>query len=259
MRKPSTAVTRAKRAVAGGSRASKGDRKSTNAGLTTVNEGLTTVNAGLTTVNESLTAVNEGMLVDINVLKQSEQRITETLDFAEAVIESVPPLLILEPDLRVRTANQAFCRTFGVTAEQTQKQLIYELGNGQWNIPALRKLFEEILPFNSSFQKYEVTHDFEGLGQRIMLMSGRKVESMHAIVLSIEDITARKQAEEASYLSNEHFRQLANGIPNLSWTANAEGWIFWYNDRWYQYTGTTPRRWKVGAGKRFMTHSSWPA
>ena len=115
----------------------------------------------------------------------------------EAVIESVPPLVILEPDLRVRKANEAFYATFGVAAGQTEGRLIYELGNGQWNIPALRKLFGEILPQSKVFKNYEVTHDFETIGRRTMLMSGREVESMHAIVLSIEDISEREQKEEA--------------------------------------------------------------
>ena len=92
------------------------------------------------------------VLVDVNVLKQTEQKIREARDFAEAVIESVPPLVILEPDLRVRKANEAFYATFGVTAGQTEGRLIYELGNGQWNIPALRKLFEEILPQSKVFK-----------------------------------------------------------------------------------------------------------
>lgn len=148
------------------------------------------------------------MLMDINVLKQTERRIEEALDFANAVIEAVPPLIILEPDLRVRTANQSFYQTFKVSAEKTERRLIYELGNGQWNIPALRQLLEEILPRGKAFHQYEVTHDFEVLGRRTMLISGCKVDSMHAIVLSLEDITTRKQAEGVLSDRREKLEQL---------------------------------------------------
>ena len=138
------------------------------------------------------------------------------------MIESVPPLVILEPDLRVRKANEAFYATFGVTAGQTEGRLIYELGNGQWNIPALRKLFEEILPQSKVFKNYEVTHDFETIGRRTMLMSGREVESMHAIVLSIEDISERKQKEEALRKSEER-RSRAGAEDGIAHRKSLEG------------------------------------
>jgi two-component system CheB/CheR fusion protein len=180
------------------------------------------------------------VLVDVNALKETERKIGEARDFAQAVIESVPPLVVLEPDLRVRSANQAFYATFGVTAEQTEGRLIYELGNGQWSIPALRKLLEEILPRNQLFKQYEVTHNFEAIGRRTMLISGRQVESKSCIVLSIEDISERKAAEEALRESERQFRTLADTIPNLAWWANGDGYVTWYNRRWYEYTGTTP-------------------
>ncbi len=148
------------------------------------------------------------VLVDVNALKETERKIGEARDFAQAVIESVPPLVILEPDLRVRSANQAFYATFGVTAEQTEGRLIYELGNGQWSIPALRKLLEEILPRNKLFKQYEVTHDFEAIGRRTMLISGRQVESKSCIVLSIEDISEQREAREVLARSKEDLERL---------------------------------------------------
>lgn len=147
------------------------------------------------------------VLVDINVLKAAEQKIREARDFAEAIIDSVPSLVILDSGLRVRRANEAFYATFSVTAKQTEGHLIYELGNGQWNIPALRKLFEEVLPQKKFFKNYEVTHEFEGIGARTMLVSGRQVDHLHAIVLSIEDISVRKEAEDALRRSEDRMSQ----------------------------------------------------
>ncbi|HWI56018.1 MAG TPA: CheR family methyltransferase, partial [Bacillota bacterium] len=111
------------------------------------------------------------VLTDINALKQKEQEITQARNFAQAIIDAVPPLLILDPDLHVQTANQSFYHAFGVSPAQTERRLIYDLGNGQWNIPALRQLLEELLPHQRSLQDYEVAHDFEHLGRRTMLLN----------------------------------------------------------------------------------------
>jgi signal transduction histidine kinase len=99
----------------------------------------------------------------------------------------------------VRTANQSFYEAFGVTPEQTKGRLIFELGNGQWRIPALRQLLEDILPAKRSLHDYEVTHQFENLGPRTMLLNARQVDYEQTIILAFLDITERKRAEELAH------------------------------------------------------------
>jgi two-component system, chemotaxis family, CheB/CheR fusion protein len=94
-------------------------------------------------------------------------------------------------DLRVKHANGPFYRAFKTTPEETQGRLIYELGNGQCNIPELRKLLEEILPKESSFDDFEVMHEFETIGHRHMLLNARRLDHLDLIVLAIEDVTER--------------------------------------------------------------------
>jgi two-component system CheB/CheR fusion protein len=106
------------------------------------------------------------------------------------------PLLMLDTTLRVRSANQAFYETFQVSAEETEDRLIYELGNGQWDIPALRSLLENVLPESNVFDDYEVAHDFHHLGTRVMLVNARRLDHVQLILLGIRDITDRKEAEE---------------------------------------------------------------
>jgi signal transduction histidine kinase len=124
-------------------------------------------------------------------------------EIAEAIVATLPiALLVLETDLRVRIASQTFYETFQVTPEMTEGQLVYDLGNGQWNIPKLRTLLEEILPDNEIFIGYEVAHTFEGIGHRTMLLNGRRLDSVQLILLIIVDMTERKAIEEALQISH---------------------------------------------------------
>src|SRR5690242_2795602 len=121
-------------------------------------------------------------------------------DYALNIVDTVrEPLLILDTTLRVRSANRAFYQTFHVSAAETVDRLIYELGNGQWDIPELRTLLEDIVPKSSVFNDFELDHTFPVIGRRVMLLNARKLEAGHhgeLLVLAMEDVTARKRAEE---------------------------------------------------------------
>src|SRR5947208_12554655 len=107
---------------------------------------------------------------------------------------------MLDRDLCVNSANRAFYQTFHVTPEETESHLIYELGNGQWDIPDLRRLLEDIVPKSSVFNDFELEHTFPVIGRRVMLLNARKLQAGHhgeLLVLAMEDVTARKRAEEA--------------------------------------------------------------
>ena len=129
-------------------------------------------------------------------------------DYAEAVIQAVPPLLVLDEKLRVQTANESFRKHFKLSASQTVNHLVYELDNGQWNIPKLRTLLEEVLPRKSSFKDFEVTHEFKSIGRRTMLLSGRQVDHLQRILLFIKDITERRKAQAAIEVSEIRYRRL---------------------------------------------------
>src|SRR5437868_5403305 len=122
-------------------------------------------------------------------------------DYALNIVDTVrEPLLILDTTLRVRFANRAFCQTFHVSSDETENRLIYELGNGQWDIPALRTLLEDVVPKSSVFNDFELEHTFPVIGRRVMLLNARKLQAGHhgeLVVLAMEDVTPRKRAEEA--------------------------------------------------------------
>jgi transcriptional regulator with GAF, ATPase, and Fis domain len=124
------------------------------------------------------------------------QALSETLAMKSVLATIREPLLILDSALRVRTANRSFCRTFQVSQEITEEHFLYQLGNGEWDIPELRKLLEAILPHDSVFENFEVTKTFPALGRRTMLLNARKLWREESptglILLAIEDITSRQ-------------------------------------------------------------------
>src|SRR5271163_1883052 len=129
-----------------------------------------------------------------------EPLVEDIQNYAQNIVDTVrEPLLILDATLRVRSANRAFYQTFHVSPGETEGRLIYELGNGQWDIPDLRTLLEEIVPKSSVFDDFELEHTFPIIGRRVMLLNARKLQAGHhgeLLVLAMEDVTARKMAEE---------------------------------------------------------------
>jgi two-component system CheB/CheR fusion protein len=134
------------------------------------------------------------VFTDIDAARRGGALIEEARDFADAIVETLRnPLIILDADLRVKRANGIFYETFRVSPKDTEGHLLYDLGDGQWNIPRLRKLLEEILPSNSVFNDFAVEHEFPGIGHKRMLLNARRVLSndhqVKAILLVIEDTT----------------------------------------------------------------------
>lgn len=164
--------------------------------------------------------------MESNKVKQDEQEESKELamhymkTLAEVARES---FLILDHNLRVISANKVFYHNFVVRSAQTENQLLYELGNGQWNISELRRLLEEILPKKKIVKDYEVRHVFETIGERTMLLNARQIDSVQLIILALEDITDKKELEKklAEYARGlevkvaERTGELANRIREL--------------------------------------------
>jgi len=136
---------------------------------------------------------------EIELAAQNEE-LQYAREYAENIVETVHnPLVVLSYELKILTANHSFYDFFKVTPGETIGNFIYDLGNRQWDIPRLRDLFEKILPNDTVLNGYEVEHDFPGIGRKIILLNAREIFrkniGSHIILLAMEDITTRKQAE----------------------------------------------------------------
>ncbi|MBF0227691.1 MAG: sigma 54-interacting transcriptional regulator [Desulfobacterales bacterium] len=126
-----------------------------------------------------------------------KQKLENIIEIFENLLSSIrEPLVMLDSDLRVVKANQSFYQTFKVKPNETEGLLIYNIGNHQWSIPKLKDLFEKILPENSVFNDFEVEHNFENIGVKIMHLNARYIyiepNKSKMILLSIEDVTERE-------------------------------------------------------------------
>jgi nitrogen-specific signal transduction histidine kinase len=121
--------------------------------------------------------------------------------YVRTVIDTLrEPFLILDDNLVVKSANNVFYSVFRVTKAETEQKRVYDLGNGQWNIPKLKILLEDILPKNTFFEDFKVEHDFPGIGKKIMILNARRIytegDQKPIMLLAMEDITKQKQLEE---------------------------------------------------------------
>jgi two-component system CheB/CheR fusion protein len=142
-------------------------------------------------------------------LQDRNAQVERALDYANGIVETVrDPLLILDGGLRVERANRTFYRYFRVTPEETVGRLIYDLGTGQWDIPALRHALEQVLPKDARFEDFEVQQEFPEIGRRTLVINARKLlhdSGKESILLAIEDKTEIRKAEEgrAALLGSE--------------------------------------------------------
>ena len=187
--------------------------QSANEELLSSSEELQSLNEELETGKEELQSTNEELMILNQEMISLNEQLTVSRDYAEAIIVNIhEPLLVLDKNLRIKTANNAFYKTFRVTEPETEGNLIYNLGNKQWDIPELRRLLEKILPEKSVFNNFEVTQNFSSIGERVMMLNAREVINKNnpekLILLAIEDITEKIAARKKIEASEKRYSML---------------------------------------------------
>jgi two-component system, chemotaxis family, CheB/CheR fusion protein len=187
--------------------------QSANEELMSSSEETQSLNEELETSKEELQSTNEELMGANQELLDLNEHLTEAKDYAEAIIATIrEPLLVIDKNLRVKTANQSYYRLFHTQESEVEGKLIYELDNKQWDIPTLRDLLETILPQKSMLTDFEITQTFSTIGERVMLLNARELTNAQGseklILLAIEDITERKNHER-------HVEELMHRFQNL--------------------------------------------
>ncbi len=171
--------------------------QSANEEIVSSNEELQSLNEELETSKEEIESTNEELITTNQELQARIQQVEEIYNYYESILSTIhEPMLILDKDICIKSANQSFCKMFHVTQDESVGISLFKLGNNQWNIPKLRDLLESILIKNKQFQDFEVEHTFPDIGQKTMLLNAHKIvhESSREelIVLTISDITKIK-------------------------------------------------------------------
>ncbi len=196
---------------------------SANEEFLSTNEELETAKEELQSAGEELGVTNQELRDRNRELNDLNDELRQSRSYLDAIVETLrESLLVLDGDLRVQKANHEFYETFRVRPEETLGRHIYDLGDGQWNIPGLRRLLEEVLPEDRQLRDYEVIHDFAGIGEKTMLLNARRLAGENhrdeMILLAIEDITERqisqKKLVEADRRKNNFLAILAHELRN---------------------------------------------
>jgi len=179
---------------------------------------------------------------DVSERRRQERQVQDALAYADNIIATLrEPFVVLDKNLRVKTANRSFYKNFHVTPDETQDRFIFDLGNGQWNIPRLRTLLDEVLSDNHPVLDFDVEHDFPAIGKKNMLLNARRFppESKHPelILLAIEDITERKRTEDELRRSEQRQRFILDSMPDKIFTAKPNGDVDYVNPQWIEFTG----------------------
>jgi PAS domain S-box-containing protein len=162
----------------------------------------------------------------------------------EDIVETVrEPLLVLDADLNILFANRSFYNIFKVEQVETIGHLIFDVGNKQWDIPALRKLLEDILPAQKYFDNYEVEHDFPAIGHKSMLLNARQVYrndvGTQMILLAIEDITGRKKVQKELEANEAKYRELVQNANSIILKMDPKGKVTFFNEFAQMFFGYT--------------------
>jgi len=148
----------------------------------------------------------------------AEAESTRNWQLAQCIVDTIrDPLVVLEHDMTIVTANKAFLTIFGITEAEMRGRRVSELGQHQWDVPALRHLMEKVLQENKPIESFEIEDDFPGLGRRVFSLNARKVfrpgNHTNRMLLVFEDITDRKQRErDAQMLTNEISHRIKNNL-----------------------------------------------
>jgi two-component system, chemotaxis family, CheB/CheR fusion protein len=230
-------------------RALSEEQEATSEEFQSTNEELKTLNEELQTSQEELVSTNEELTVRNRELNDLNAQLAAAKEYSSSINDTIPSsLIVLDNNLRVKTANISFYETFKANPEETENRLIYEIGNGQWNIPEFRHALEDVIPKKKRLVNFEVSQDFEKVGKRIMCLNAQELRAEKVddarILLIIEDITERRiladkvaAAQEQLSINEERQRLAIESSQSGTWDYDVESNTLTISDITRKITG----------------------
>jgi len=219
------------RAVTDAQETANEELQSANEELLSGSEELQSLNEELETSKEELQSTNEEIMIVNKELLDRNDQLNNARQYTEGIVNTIrDPLLILDDNLRVKRATSGFYTRFKTTEKETEGHYLYEINNGQWDIPKLRELLDKVLPAKKELEDFEVTQVFDSIGKRILCLNARQIENINGeqlILLAIEDITYKRKVEDGLA---EAERLLSESRDRLKFAVDSAGLGTWDYD-----------------------------
>ncbi|MEO8147454.1 MAG: CheR family methyltransferase [Bacteroidia bacterium] len=214
--------------------------QSANEEIVSSNEELQSINEELETSKEEIESTNEELITTNQELHTRNDQLAEAHAYSEAIITTMhEPMIVLDKELRIKSANISFYKKFNLREEETEGRLLFDLGNRQWNVPRLRELLEDIIPKNDHFHDFEITHSFPSIGERILLLNAERIiqknNRQQLILLAMEDVTERKAKVKME--KDLWIKDIADTAPVMIWVAETDRKFSFVNKTWLETTG----------------------
>jgi two-component system, chemotaxis family, CheB/CheR fusion protein len=219
--------------------------QSANEEVVSTNEELQSINEELETSKEEIQSTNEELLTTNQELQIRNEQLSESYAYNEAVLSTIhEPFIILDKNIRVRSANRAFYKKFQTNEKNTEGLYLFDISDKQWDIDRLRELLEDIIPTNSQLHNFQVTNEFEGLGKKTFSLNANRIDQKNAreqlIFLAFEDVT--ESEIRIKKRTDLFFENIANSAPVMLWVTDADGLVSFVNSRWIEFTGGNEKK-----------------
>lgn len=226
------------------------DQEAVNEELQSANEELLSGSEELQTLNEELEASKEELqstneeLVSLNrELNDRNGQLDQARMYSETIVSTIhEPLLVLDHDFRIISANKSFLKTFLIAEEETIGKIIFDLQNNRWNIPGLRSQLLKMRTDNERSMEWETAYNFPLAGKRVICFNAQPVQKENGknwILLAFSDITVWKEREVIEHKYSENLRQILETIPQITLAALPDGSITYFNQFFLEYAGLT--------------------
>src|SRR5688572_14190615 len=185
--------------------ASNEELQSANEELLSGSEELQSLNEELETSKEEIQTSNEELIIVNQELYDRNEQLNLSRLYSESIVTTIrEPLIILDNNMQVRSANSAFYNKFQTTQEETERKLFFDIGNKCWNVPALRKMLQKILPEKTNIVDFEFKQKFPALGERMMVINASQIirdnSEDQSILIAIEDVTEKRRIDKELHL-----------------------------------------------------------